>query len=212
MGNLPSTSLVRKRVAREAALLLYTLQEKEFKQAKERAAKALGVRILPTNLEVAEELDSIADEYEGDSRWERLIRMRREALEIMEMLKDFHPKLVGSVWRGTANKNSDIDIIVFSDNKEPIMRALAEKNLRITRVEITPAAKDGSGETTHVFLSLPSGDEVELVIRRTEDIDKEERCEIYGDEKRGLNIHQLREVLKNNPLQRFIPKDRKLRV
>ncbi|MEM2643515.1 MAG: nucleotidyltransferase domain-containing protein [Candidatus Bathyarchaeia archaeon] len=206
MDNLSLTSSLRKRVAREAALLLYTLQEKEFKQAKERAAKTLGVRILPTNLEVAEELDSIADEYEGNSRWERLIRMRREALEIMEMLKDFHPKLVGSVWRGTINKNSDIDIIVFSDNKEPIMMALAKKNLRITRVEITPAAKDGSGEATHIFLNLPSGDEVELVIRRPEDIDKEERCEIYGDVKKGLNINQLREVLKDNPLQRFIPK------
>lgn len=206
MNNLSSTSSLRKIVAREAALLLYTLQEKEFKQAKERAAKTLGVRILPTNLEVAEELDSIADEYEGNSRWERLIRMRREALEIMEMLKDFHPRLVGSVWRGTINKNSDIDIIVFSDNKEPIMMALAKKNLRMTRVEITPTVKDGSGEATHIFLNLPSGDEVELIIRRLEDIDKEERCKIYGDVKKGLNTNQLREILKNNPLQRFILK------
>jgi len=65
-GNrLPS---LRKRVAREAATLLYTSQEKEYKQAKKRAAKMLRVRVLPSNLEVAEELDKIAEEKEGSSR------------------------------------------------------------------------------------------------------------------------------------------------
>jgi hypothetical protein len=58
------TSL-RKRVAREAATLLYSSQEKEYKQAKKRAAKMLSVRVLPSNLEVAEELDKIAEEKEG---------------------------------------------------------------------------------------------------------------------------------------------------
>ncbi|MEM3744938.1 MAG: tRNA adenylyltransferase, partial [Candidatus Bathyarchaeia archaeon] len=74
--------LLRRKVAQEAAFLLYTMQEKEFKQAKEKAASALGLRVLPTNLEVAEELDRIADEYEGEERKNRLIRMREEALKI----------------------------------------------------------------------------------------------------------------------------------
>ena len=46
---------MRNRVAREAALLLYTSQEKEYKQAKKRASETLGARVLPSNLEVAEE-------------------------------------------------------------------------------------------------------------------------------------------------------------
>lgn len=203
-----SMSLLRRKVAREAALLLYMLQEREFKHAKERAARALGVRILPTNFEIAEELDSIADEREGYARWERLMRMRREALKIMVALKDFNPRLIGSVWRGTANKNSDIDIVVFSQSKDSVMSVLEGMNLKIVGVERTPAAKDGSGEATHIFLRLSSGDEVEIVVRSLEDMDKEERCEIYGDIKRGLNIDQLMEVLESNPLQRFLPKRR----
>ncbi|RJS86281.1 tRNA adenylyltransferase, partial [Candidatus Bathyarchaeota archaeon] len=74
---------LRRRVAREAAFLIYTSQEKEYKQAKIRAAEILGARTLPSNREVAEELDAIAAELEGESRLERLIRMRREALEVM---------------------------------------------------------------------------------------------------------------------------------
>jgi len=99
------TKTLRGRVAREAALLLYTSQEKEYKQAKKRAAETLGVRVLPSNLEVAEELDRIAEEREGASRKELLLRMRREAREIMEILEEFNPRLVGSVWRGTARQN-----------------------------------------------------------------------------------------------------------
>lgn len=199
---------LRKKVAREAALLLYTQQEREFKQAKEKAAKMLGSRFLPTNFEVAEELDLIADEFEGDERENRLTRMRKEALEIMEILADFQPRLIGSVWRGTVNKNSDIDIVVFSQNKEAVLEALAKRNLKVIGVETVPMAGDGCGETHHIFIELPSKDKVEVIVRKLEDINKEERCDIYGDLKRGLLIDQLREVLEKDPLKRFIPKRR----
>ncbi|MEM2341822.1 MAG: nucleotidyltransferase domain-containing protein [Candidatus Bathyarchaeia archaeon] len=200
-----SSVYLRRKVAREAALLLYTLQEKEFKQAKERAAKNLGLRVLPTNLEIAEELDLIADEYEGDERKNRLVRMRREALEIMEILKEFNPRVIGSVWRGTVNKNSDIDIVVFSQNKDLVVESLSKRNLKISAIEVSPAAKDGGGKTTHIFVELPSGDQAEIIVRNQEDIFKEEYCEIYGDLKRGLNIDELRNILRENPLKRFIP-------
>lgn len=203
-------SSLRRRVAREAALLLYTMQEKEFKQAKKRAAKILGLRIMPTNLEVAEELDSIADEYEGVERKKRLIYMRKEALEIMKSLREFNPRLIGSVWRGTANKNSDIDIVVFSQNKDSVIDILHRKGFTIARKEYTPATKDGSNEVLHIFISLPSGDEAEIVIKDLEDMHGEERCEIYGDQKRGLSINELSEILKTNPLQRFLPEKRRI--
>lgn len=203
-----SASPLRRRVAREAALLLYTMQEKEFKQAKERASRILGLRIMPTNLEVAEELDSIADENEGFERKKRLIYMRKEALEIMKSLREFNPRLIGSVWRGTANKNSDIDIVVFSQNKDLITDILHRKGFKIVRTEYTPTKKDGSDEVLHIFISLPSGDEAEVVVKDLEDMYGEERCEIYGDQKKGLSINQLSKVLKNNPLQRFLPEKR----
>ncbi|MEM2254872.1 MAG: tRNA adenylyltransferase, partial [Candidatus Bathyarchaeia archaeon] len=92
---------IRRKVAREAANLLYLGVEKEYKQAKLRAAKVLGVNVLPTNLEVAMELDKIAEENEGKKRQERLVQMRKEALKLMKILEKYSPVLVGSVWRGT---------------------------------------------------------------------------------------------------------------
>jgi len=197
---------LRRRVAREAAFLIYTCQEKEYKQAKTTAAKILGARTLPSNREVAEELDAIAAEHEGPSRLERLLRMRKEALEIMQCLECYNPKLIGSVWRGTAHRNSDIDIVVFSANAEEVMRKIRKKGFKITKAEEILITKGGSKQSSfHVFVSLPSGDVAEIVIRSPEEETKIEKCEIYGDILKGLDLDQLKSVLKNDPYKRFIP-------
>ena len=135
--------MLRSRVAREAALLLYTSQEKEYKQAKKRAAETLGVRALPSNFEVAEELDIIAEEREGSQRKEMLLRMRREAREIMETLREFNPRLVGSVWRGTARRNSDIDILTYSQDSAQVLQRLQEHNFVAEGSEWRSVTKEG---------------------------------------------------------------------
>ncbi|MDH5460241.1 MAG: hypothetical protein OEW71_04305, partial [Candidatus Bathyarchaeota archaeon] len=76
---------LRRKVAREAASLLYFGVEKEYKQAKLKAAKTFGVHFLPTNFEVAIEFDRISEEKEGAARQERLIQMRKEALKLMKI-------------------------------------------------------------------------------------------------------------------------------
>jgi predicted nucleotidyltransferase len=200
------SSNLKKRVAREAATLLYTSQEKEYKQAKNRAAQTLGARVLPRNLEIAKELDNIAEEREGRSRQERLLRMRREALQVMEPLKRFHPKLIGSVWRGTARKDSDIDIATFSSAPEAVLDELQKSSFKIVKNEWLSVTKRGRKEASfHIHLILSSGDEVEVVVRNPERIELRERCEIYGDSVTGLSYPQLKRVLAENPLQKFVP-------
>ena len=70
----------RERIAREAARLLYTGASEEYKHAKERAASSLGLDVMPSNFEVALELDILADELEGEERKRLLVRMREKAL------------------------------------------------------------------------------------------------------------------------------------
>lgn len=205
MENNRSAGL-RRRVAREAALLLYTSQEKEYKQAKSRAAQTLGMRILPSNAEVAEELDEIAEEREGPSRGERLSQMRKEAFQIMAVLKAFHPRLVGSVWRGTAHRNSDIDVITFSSDHNAVLDSLVKGSFRVVRAEWCSVTKRGRKESSfHIYLVLSSGNKVEVVVRSPEKMSFLGKCEIYGDVVRGLSYSQLQRVLKGNPLQRFVP-------
>ena len=200
------TKLLRNRVAQEAALLLYTSQEKEYKQAKQRAAEILGARILPSNFEVAEELDRIADEREGSKKRELLKRMRKEAKQIMTVLKEFSPRLVGSVWRGTARQNSDIDIHVFSQDANQVVDLLQKNSYNIEDSRWCSVTKSGNKQSSfHISLVLESGDDVEIVVRSPECIGQPERCETYGDQKTGLNLSQLAKVLEENPLQKFVP-------
>lgn len=194
------------RIATEAAVLLYSQQEKEYKQAKHKAADTLKARILPSNKEIADELDRISDEAEGEAKRERLFQMRKEALSLMVVLGDFHPRLIGSVWRGTANKNSDIDIETFAPNPKAVLERLAQNSFTATKSEWQSVTKGKKIETAfHIYLQLPSGHQIEIVARSPEKMSEIEKCEIYGDPIKGLNIHQLKKVLMVNPFQRFLP-------
>jgi predicted nucleotidyltransferase len=198
--------MLRSRVAQEAALLLYTSQEKEYKQAKKRAAETLGARVLPSNREVAEELDQIGEEREGLQRRERLVRMREEAKEVMEAVKEFSPRLVGSVWRGTARQRSDIDIIAYSEDQLQVLSQIQEHKFNVVRSERLSVTKEGRKESSfHIHVRFPSGDEAEVVVRSLNSVGRKEKCETYGDVKTGLNLKQLTKVLRENPLQKFVP-------
>jgi len=204
--SITSSTPLKQRVAREAAILLYTSQEKEYKQAKQRAAQNLGARVLPSNREVAQELDTLADEIEGVARQERLLQMRHDSLEIMKVLIEFHPMLIGSVWRGTAHKNSDIDIVTFSSQPTTVLQKLEQQGFKVAKTEWQSAPKlDRREKSFHIYLELPSGNQAEIVVRSLERINQKERCEIYGDTVKGLNPHQLERLLKENSLQKFTP-------
>jgi predicted nucleotidyltransferase len=201
-----SAKLQRKRIAREAALLLYTSQEKEYKQAKQRAAETLKTRLLPSNLEIAEELDKIAEEKEGVSRKRLLLRMRTEAQEIMIALKEYRPRLVGSVWRGTARQNSDIDILSYSQDPTLVLNQLQKQNFKVKGSGWRSVTKKGKKESSfHIYVLVASGDEAEIVVRSLHSLGHPERCEIYGDVKAGLNLHGLTKILREYPLQKFVP-------
>ena len=197
---------MRMRVAREAANLIYSGIEKEYRQAKLKAAKTLGTHFLPSNFEVAVELDAIAQEREGPIRQERLVRLRREALELMKILKAFSPKLVGSVWRGTASRESDIDIAVFHDEEGEVLYALEHfvtGPLHSEWVEITEKGRRKA--SYHIYLKLPTNDKAEVIVRSSEERMQKAKCEIYGDEIVGLTIRELERLISENPTRRLVP-------
>jgi len=197
---------LRRRVAREAAALLYTGQEKEYKQAKSRAAELLGVRVLPSNREVAEELDRLADEMEGPQRKRRLIEMRKDALRVMQAIEEFRPLLVGSVWRGTIHRGSDIDILVFHNDPDEVAAKIQEKGFKILRTDWQSTEKRGKRKRSfHVYVATASGNEVEIVVKDVYEADRPETCEIFDDKITGLSATQLAKVLKENPLRKFVP-------
>lgn len=200
------TSNSRIRVAKEAATLLYFGVEKEFKQAKLKAAKTLGASFLPSNLEVALELDRITEDNEGEKRRKRLVSMRKEALKLMKILRKFEPILVGSVWRGTVHQGSDIDISLYHDVSSEIISLLEKKGYFPRETVRVAETKKGKREASlHIYVETPGKRSVELVVRSLEEKSQNRKCEIFGDEIRGLQIQELERLLEQNPEQRFVP-------
>jgi predicted nucleotidyltransferase len=194
------------RVAREAATLLYFGAEKEYKQAKVRAAETLGTHFLPSNLDVALELDKIAEENEGAQRKERLVQMRNEALQIMKLLDAYHPVLIGSVWRGTIRHGSDIDIAVYIDEPEEIVRILKTQGIKVSKTAWTRVNKLGlTSASFHIYAETSAKFGLEIVARSSEEAGKKRKCEIFGDEMKGLRAQELEKVLKTNPTKQFLP-------
>ena len=197
---------LRCKIAKEAATLLYFGAEKEYKQAKVKAANTLGTHFLPTNLEVALELDKIAEANEGSARKERLIQMRKEALKIMRTLKEYSPLLIGSVWRGTIRRGSDIDITVYHDGPDEIVTSLKKSGAKISRTEWTTVTKKGKTEESfHIYFEASSKQTAEVVVRSPDEAGYRRKCEVFGDELKGLNVQELERVLEENPEQKFIP-------
>lgn len=197
---------LRRKIAREAANLLYSGVEKEYKQAKLKAARAFGANLLPTNLEVAVELDRAAEENEGPARHDRLVAMRREALALMKILKEYNPLLIGSVWRGTIHHDSDIDIVVYHDQPEEILKILRHDNIKVTLAERVAVTKKGSRKDSfHIHAKSPAREKAEIKVCSPEEAALKVKCDIYGDQVVGLRIEELEKLLGQNPVKRFVP-------
>ncbi len=195
----------RGEVAREAARLLYTGAAEEYKQAKEQAARNLGVNAKPSNYEVALKLDLLADQMEGEERKRLLVTMRDHALALMRLLPEYDPVLTGSVWRGTARKGSDVDINVYSSNPGEVESKLRSAGYSVESSKEEVFTQRGrTMRSTHVFVVLNEA-KGEVVVRLPEERGVVERCEIYGDVKKGLRLAELEKLMKTDPLRKFVP-------
>ena len=197
---------MRSRVSREAAILLYFGAEKEYRQAKLKAAQTFRTHFLPTNLEVALELDKIAEEKEGSARKERLCLMRQEAFKIMKLLETYCPLLIGSVWRGTARLGSDIDIAVYADPPEQVLERLKNSSVEVQQTCWTKVNKQGiTYRSYHVYAKTETKISIEIVVRNPEEVTKKRKCDVFGDEIKGLKTLELEKLLKENPTKHFLP-------
>ena len=80
--------------------------------------------------------------------------MRKTALKIMQQLSPFNPRLIGSVSTGHIREGSDIDLHVFTDDLETLLRHLDNLGWQYDLDEV--AIKQGNKVQlyTHVYFFL----------------------------------------------------------
>jgi hypothetical protein len=67
--------------------------------------------------------------YQHDSHPDILHQLRSEAIAAMQLFSTFNPYLTGSVLNGTAGENSDINLMLFSDDAKAVLLFLLKNKL-----------------------------------------------------------------------------------
>ncbi len=198
----------REQVAKEAARLLYHKRAHDYLSAKQAAARNLKTRVLPTNAQVARAVDALSAQNEGPARDQLLIMLRQHALHVMQLLESFHPRLIGSVWRGTARHGSDIDLEAFCDTPQLIINRLHTTYPVLTHTLVEKTTTGRTERFLHVTFPISPAGLVDINVKPGDTIFLKRICEVYNDVITGLTSIQLQKVLDTDPLQRFLPKER----
>lgn len=187
---------IRKLLTREAARLMYEEGVDQYLDAKRMAAKRiLGkvTKLLPSNGEIADELYRISCFHQADTHQSTLFEMRLLALDIMDELDPFTPRLIGSVSTGRIRKGSDIDIHVFCDYLEILYRHLDELGWRYESRQICIQRNSRPVEYTHVYLEQEYP--VELSVYPFNDIRITGRSSTDGKPINRISVSQLRVMI-----------------
>jgi hypothetical protein len=94
-----------------------------FGAAKLKAVKSLGLNgraPMPSNDQVEDEVLAYLELFCADTHPFELMALRAEAMKWMMRLSHFNPYLAGSVWRGSANKLSDIYLQLFCEDPKSL--------------------------------------------------------------------------------------------
>ncbi len=158
---------MREQLAQCAAKLMAEDGITDHAYAKRKAAKQLGAadtQHLPSNEEIDTALHNFRLLFQSHSHPQVLHELRAHALQTMRQFGDFHPYLTGSVLSGTAGEQSDINIMLFSDDAKAVLLFLLKHNVEFAdgewKVRLSGheqsvpsyALTDESGVQTHLIV------------------------------------------------------------
>jgi hypothetical protein len=131
---LQISSGLRDQIAEEAARLIRDHGIQDYGFAKRKAAARFGVETagaLPSNSEVEARVLERQRIFEGDAHDDRLAALRRIAVDVMDLLEGFNPRLVGPVLTGAATASSGIELHLFTDSPEDVFTVLERERLPV---------------------------------------------------------------------------------
>jgi len=158
---------MREQLAHLAAKLMAEDGITDHAFAKRKAARQLGVadtQHLPSNEEIDTALRNFRSLFQSESHPRILRLLREEALATMRPLAEFRPYLTGSVLSGTAGAQSDINLMLFSDDAKAVLLFLLKHNIEFKDGE-WKAQVGGHEETVPSYtLTGESGVQTHIVV------------------------------------------------
>lgn len=122
----------RQRLAAEAARLMAEGGIGDVQQARRKAASRLGIHdeaSLPCGPEIEDALRQYQRLFAGPAHASALQRRRQAAVQALEFLQPFSPRLVGPVLEGTADAHSSVQLHLHEDDADAVQRFLDDHGI-----------------------------------------------------------------------------------
>lgn len=188
----------RQEVAAEAARIIATEGQHNYHAAKKKAAERVGVSnrlALPSNIEVKDALRLYQELYGGPTHRENIERLRRTAIQAMQLLDAFSPRLVGAVLDGTADAHSRVALHVFAESVESVILFFLERNILFSQEQRQIRWHNGGHRTIPLILSELDGQVVELAVFDEVDLRQAPPSPIDGKPQHRAALHEVEHLL-----------------
>jgi hypothetical protein len=185
---------LQRRIAYEAARIMTEYRSDNMAHACQKAAARLGVtwrQQMPTRDEIEEALREQQRLLRGDEQQQALNRLRRSALEAMQALHQFNPLLVGSVYQGTADTNSGIQLHLYANTPEDVLFTLTDMKIPWQERERTLSVSKGHRREVPSFQFTADGVHFELLVLSSEKPHMRPLDPIDNQPIRGATLEQL---------------------
>ena len=167
MAQSEKNGALRQQIALEAARIMADQHGQNYEKARQKAAQRLGCsnkRLFPSQTEIEQALRDYLHLFHQDRQPAELQRLRILAVEAMNSLEQFQPRLAGQVLAGTADSHSRIELHLFADNPEEVALSLMGMQIPWTDGEKRFRYSGGNRKTIPVFRFQAGGTEIELIL------------------------------------------------
>jgi hypothetical protein len=185
---------LRRDVAAEAARIMATEAQHNYRAAKQKAAARVGVSsrlALPSNREVEAALRAYQGFYGGDQHDRWLASLRETAVKVMHSLQPYDPRLVGPVLEGTADRYSRISVHLFCDPPDAVAMDLSERGVGFHHEERKIRWHDGNHRRIQMLVTEADGRTVELVLFERKDLRQAPPCPVHGHPQRRAPLPEV---------------------
>jgi hypothetical protein len=194
----PADSIVRRHICAEAARIVVEEGVRDYQTAKRKAIARLNLpsdKNLPGNDEIEAAVAEYLRLFRGARRDSDLKRLRGIALEAMDVLARFEPRLVGAVLSGNVTADTPIQFHVTADTPEEVGLWLHDRRIPFEQGERRVRFGGERQETVPRFRFSADGVTIELCVFAREDARESPLSPVDGRPMKRANRREVERLL-----------------
>ncbi|AFL74763.1 hypothetical protein [Thiocystis violascens] len=161
------TSSLKERLAYEAARIMVEQGLSDYDRAKRKAAERMGTpnrRQWPSNEAVQEAVLTHRRLFLGHVHERDCLDLRENALEAMKTFQGFRPRLIGPALSGAGDRQTGVELLLFSERPEDVLFALMEHGIPWQDAERDFRYPDGQRQSHPLFRFMAGEMPVKLIV------------------------------------------------